>query len=838
MSEATELVGRAPELAALRRLWASPRRSAGAVFVLAGEPGIGKTALLDAARRFATAAGDQVMATVGVEAEARLPFAGLHRMLRRVRRHGPPLREPEREALSLAFGESESTGPVELALINRGAALLLRRAAALRPVTLLVDDIQWVDPPSREVLGFLAGRARDLGLRIVATQRPGPPAFGPEALAELRTVDRLTDEASRLMLRSRGALLGPERERLLLQQADGNPLALRELAVDPGEDGGCDGLSARLERAFGSRGADLPAGARDVLLVAAVDSCGDLEEIRAAASLLTGLTVTEEDVAAAVRARLVRVGEGELRFRHPLVRSGVLRGEAAVRRRHAHRALAQVVREPFRLAWHRAGGVAGHDDAAADLLAQAAESVLGRGAVLSAVEALERAATLTTSRPARGRRLLRAAELAFDLGRGELVERLVAEAMTLVVDELDRARGQWLREIFSDGVPGDALRVLELCTTARRAAAAGDHDLALNLLLGAALRCWWAETGPEARASVVDTADALVGAGTWVGEDPRWLAALAVGEPVLRGRYVCGQLDRLDPVRFDDPASLRLLGMAAHAVGHEVKAADMLDRAELLLRRQGRIGLLAHVLSIQVTVRCVLGHWDAAEAAVAEGLRLAEETGQPVWTSGTTVCHAQVCGLRGDAEAARRAAAQAEIPARSRRLTCLLSCVGLARGLAGTAEGDDQAAFGEYLALFDPASAGYHPRQSFDGVALFAESAVRAGRIAQGRAVLRRLEDQARITPAPLLAVQLPYARAVLADEAEAGTLFEAALAQDLDRWPWMAARLDLAYGAWLRRTGERAAARTALEAARRGFADLGAVVWTGRAQAEIDALR
>jgi hypothetical protein len=656
-------------------------------------------------------------------------------------------------------------------------------------------------------------------------------------VAEVRTLDRLSDEAALVMLRRYADRLGQAREAWLLREAAGNPLALRELAVGGWEDMGRGSLWARLERAFGNRGADLPPTTRDLLLVAAADSSSQLEEIREATGRLSGRSINDEDVDAAARVQLVRVREGELLFRHPLIRSGVLHAETLSRRQQAHRALAQVVREPFRRAWHHASSLSGHDDTAADLLAEAAEGVVNRGAVLSAVEALERAATLTTSQTRRGRRLLRAAELAFDLGRGDMVERLVAEAMTYGVGELDRARGQWLREIFSDGVPGDAPRVLELCTTADQAASAGDEDLALNLLLGAALRCWWADTGPVARAAVASAAQKLGEACDETQDDPRWLATLGIAEPLLRGEQVCAQLEQLEPQELDDPMALRLLGMGAHAVGHSVKAADLLDRAEELLRHQGRVGLLAHVLSMQIVVRSVLGHWDAAEDAATEGLRLAEETGQPVWTAGTTVCHAQVRGLRGDAAEAFRAAVEAELPARARRLNCLLSCVGLAKGLAWTVEGDDEAAFLEYQDLFDPKCPAYHARQSFDGVALYAEAAARTGHRAQGRRVLDRWEHLAGITPAPLLAVQLPYARAVLADDADAGPLYEQARAQDLSRWPWVAGRLALAYGSWLSRTGQYRQAAPVLAEARTLLAGLGASTWTARAEAEIAAL-
>lgn len=168
---------------------------------------------------------------------------------------------------------------------------------------------------------------------------------------------------------------------------------------------------------------------------------------------------------------------------------------------------------------------------------------LRRGSATEAIWALERSAQLTTDSARRGRRLLLAAEHAFGLGRADLVDQLLGKAARTGLSRLDRARMEWLREIFNDGVPGDAGRVLELCGIAAESAAAGELDLALNLLLGAALRCWWADTGPAARARVAEVTGSLDGA----AGDPRYVAALAVAEPVLRGRQVPQALEDLMP---------------------------------------------------------------------------------------------------------------------------------------------------------------------------------------------------------------------------------------------------------------------------------------------------
>src|SRR5262249_18415299 len=147
----------------------------------------------------------------------------------------------------------------------------------------------------------------------------------------------------------------------------------------------------------------------------------------------------------------------------------------------------------------------------------------------------------------------------FALGQAATVSRLIDEATRNELQELDWARVEWLREIFHDGHPGDAVRVQELCTVAGKAYQAGDPDLALNLLLGAGLRCWWADTGPAARARCAAAVKQLPGA----GDDPRWVAALACAEPVLEVVAVTEILDGPQWMDETDGDRLRLLGIAA-----------------------------------------------------------------------------------------------------------------------------------------------------------------------------------------------------------------------------------------------------------------------------------
>ena len=598
-----------------------------------------------------------------------LPFAGLHQLLRPVCDAAERLPAPQRQALAAAFGTGDGDQPepfmIALATLN-----LLADAAARQPLLLVADDVQWLDPPSRDVLTFLARRLGSDPIVLIGTVRTGHQV--PFASAGLPSLDLpgLDDKAARALLAEHGTGLSYAAGERILREAAGNPLALVELpvAVRAAAEAGLAAapqplpLTARLERAFSARLGGLPPEARDALLVAAVDDSDDLQEILAGASALAGSYLGIAALEAAVAAGLVVFDGLHVRFRHPLVRSAVLQSETVSRTQAANAALARILtEEPYRRTWHRAQAVSGQDDTIADELEGLHTVALRRGSATAAIWALERSAQLTTDSASRGRRLLLAAEHAFGLGRADLVDQLLIKAARTSLSRLDLARMEWLREIFNDGVPGDAGRVFDLCGIAAESAAAGDTDLALNLLLGAALRCWWADTGPAARARVAEVTESLGDAAA----DPRYAAALAVAEPVLRGRQALRILDAVVIENTSDPAALWLLGMAAHAVGSPVHAVDLFGRAETRLRQQGRLGLLSQVLVMQSIDHLELGDWDRALASLEEGRQLAQETGQPIWDTGSLSVRCLVLGLRGQAD--ETLAMAAEVRARGRR---------------------------------------------------------------------------------------------------------------------------------------------------------------------------
>jgi DNA-binding CsgD family transcriptional regulator len=833
------LLGRDRELSALAGLIDRIGQHGGSMVML-GEPGVGKSALLRAAAVHGHTAGLQVLETTGVECEAQLPFAGLHQLLRPVLGMAAQLPDPQRRALSSAFGADTGPQP-ERFMIGLAALNLLAGAAARTPVLMVVDDMQWLDRPTQEVLVFMARRISAEPIVVVGGVRNGhDTAFTSAGLTELN-VSGLDDASARDLLTSHAGDLGSADRERILKAAQGNALALIELpaALRTAAAAGLEllppalPLTTRLERAFAARLADLPQPARDAVLLAAVDSADDLPEILVAAAALSGQRISVAMLEPAAEIGLIRFDDLHVRFRHPLIRSAVLQAETSARRQHANMALAGILAdEPYRLAWHRSQAITGPDDEVADELAASHLISLRRGSAAEAIWALERSAQLTTDSATRGRRLLLAAEHAFGLGRADLVDDLLGRAARTRLSRLDLARMEWLREIFHDGVPGDPARVFELCEMASQSLEAQDRDLALNLLLGAALRCWWSDTGPAARARVVAGAGQLDG----IEHDPRHIAILGVADPLRQGSRVIERLHAVVLEDVADPAGLWLLGMAAHAVGEPVRAADFLARAESKLRDDGRLGLLSQVLTMQVLDNVELGDWGRAKAALEEGRRLALETGQSIWDTATLTLTAIMAGLHGDSERAQSVAAEAERVANGRRLNDLLCCVQLARGIGLAASGEYSGAYDALSRLFDPADAAFHPTERFHGVMFLAEAAVHAGRIAEGSAVIRALEDDASATSSATLHRHLSYARAVLADDHEAEELFREALRADLVRWPWLRAKIELAYGSWLRRRRRAAESRQYLRSAQTAFDLIGACSWARQARAELRA--
>lgn len=835
---AAELVGRDREKDVIMNLLNRISHQGGALLIH-GEAGVGKSALLAAAAGMAQDRGMRVLTTAGVQSETNLSFAALHQLLRPALAQANNLPASQREAIRAAFGLSAS-GASDLFLIALAALELLSEMADRSPVLVIADDVQWLDRSSADVLAFVARRLQWDPIVLLASVRDGADnALASAGLPALR-LSGLADRPARDLLEANFPELAASVRERLLQEAAGNPLALLELPMALGS-GSRSGeallpprlpLTTRLENAFADRMAGLPVATRAFLLAAAADESGDLAEIMRATKILTGRLVSGDDLDPAVTARLISVDNATVRFRHPLVRSAMYQAAPVALRQASHAALAEVLADdPDRRAWHRASSVLGKDPEAAAGLEEVACRARRRGDLMTSLMSYERAATLSEDTGRRGRLLLQAAEAATELGRTEVIRRLLREADSLLLAPLERARSMRLGDLLDGPPPADPAAVYALTEMANTAIAEGDSDLALSLLSVAAVRCFWGNLTGEPGAAVLDVAE-KTGADP---DDARFLHIQAFAAPLECGAVVLKRLEKLDPP--EDPGSLQLLGSAATVTGAHDRGVTFYAASAAKLRQQGRLGVLAEVLAIQSWAAIIVGDFAVALTAAEEGARLAAETAQPQWEMQNWTAQATIAALRGDNDTAEDLARRIERIALPLGAASNLALAQYARGISALAKGRNEEAYDQLWRVFQPGDPAHHELfASFDFGDL-AEAAVHSGRGGQARAIMPWVESVASRTPSPWLHASLLYGRALLAGGGEAEAAFkEAAEDKNMARWPFLRARLMLAFGEWLRRQRRTAESRASLRAARDVFDALGAVPWGERARSELRA--
>jgi DNA-binding CsgD family transcriptional regulator len=471
------LLGRRVECDSLDRQLAIIRSGHSSVLVLRGEPGIGKTALLEyVAER---ASGCRVARAAGVQSEMELAFAGLHQLCASSLDRIDRLADPQRAALATAFGLSSGAAPNPF-LVGLATLSLFTEVAEEEPLVCVVDDAQWLDRASRQALGFVGRRLFAEPIALTFTTREQTEDFA--RLPEL-VVEGLDDVEARLLLSSviRGPLDEMVRDRIVAETR-GNPLALLELprGLTPGELAGGFGLpdapalSGRIEESFARRVEALAADPRRLLLVAAAEPVGNPVLVWRAAELLG---IGAESEAPAAKSGLLEFG-ASLRFCHPLARSAVYRAASPEDRRSAHGALAEVTdpaKDPDRRAWHRAQATAGPSEEVASELEHSAGRARGRGGLAAAAAFLERATELTPDPARRAERALAAAYAKHEAGAHVAARELLGAAKSGPLDELQRARAQVLDGQIafalsrgSDAAPLllDAAKQLELFDTA------------------------------------------------------------------------------------------------------------------------------------------------------------------------------------------------------------------------------------------------------------------------------------------------------------------------------------------------------------------------------------
>jgi DNA-binding CsgD family transcriptional regulator len=845
------LRGRERERGQLAALVEQARAGNAGVLVVLGEPGAGKSALLNdliaGQRGRADGVGVRVLRTAGVESESPLAFSALHRLFRPVV-DVDRLPVPQAGALRVAFGLEE--GPsVEPFLVGVATLSALTDAAEQHGVILcVVDDAHWLDSASANALLFAARRLAADPVAMVfaaraADQDTGVGTFDPQGLTVLE-LGGLDEEAARQLLHERsGEPLPGEVADRLVRDSGGSPLALLELptGLTPAQLRGTAPLpqqlmlTAGLERAFLDRCRRLSHRAQLLLLVAAADATGRVGAVRAAAGRLGVRDAAWEE---AERAGLLSATGDVVAVRHPLVRSAVYQAATSLERRQVHRALADAVGEddPDRATWHRAAAADGPDTDLADALHQVGVRAEQRGGHLAAAAAFERAAALTVSQPARATRLFAAARTAWAAGQAVRARALSTAARELAADGLLRADIDRLRARIEINV-GSASVAHRIFTVAARTAVDLDPSRALEMASAAALtRIYGGDSGATLSTDVLS--DLLTTTG---GDTPRsaclrlllgaltasaandWVRAAATFERAVEvGRQV------------EDVDVLGNLGNTALNLGDDDAARFFYSTMVSSARELGAGMAVIYGMERLAFAQFPSGQWQSLRSAVDEALTLAHSVGQPTLTAAPlawlTLLDALVGGEDFDQHLTMLEAVAARYP-----LGILTDPVHdltrWAKGARATADGDAAAALHHLSAMRLP---------TLQRMAMVdrLEAAARAGAREQALAWVAEFTPFATGTSRAWALADLDLGRALsTVDPAEAAEAFGSALNHDRHASrPYDRARTQLAYGEFLRRTNRRVDARTHLRSALETFTDLGAAPLVTRAAQELRA--
>lgn len=833
------LIGRERETRQLAALVDGFRAGQSRTLVLRGEPGIGKTALLDEVALLAN--GCTILRAAGVQAEMELAFAGLHQLLTPILGQLDDLPPPQREALSVAFGISGGPTPdrffIALAVLN-----MLASASGQAPVLCLIDDEQWLDRTSAKILSFVARRleADPVALIFASRTKSDDLSSIPEML-----VERLTaPHADAVLDTALSGPIDPQVRAQIVHEADGNPLALLELprAVDPSELAGGYGfpraiaLSGRIEESFAQRLEALPKPSRRILQLAAADPVGDPALIWRAATLLD---LGVDAVRIATESGLIEFG-ARIQFRHPLARSAAYRSAPLSQRHIIHDALARATdagRDPDRHAWHRAQACALPDEDVAAELERSAWRAYGRGGFAAAAAFLESAAALTPAPPQRAQRLMAAAGAKRDAGALDAALGLIVAAVALPHDDEQAASMTRLRgQIALDQLRAkDAVQLLQ--TSAKQFGSLGVST---------------------ARVAQLEAIDAAVWIGELEGANGLRAVASAALEPSSAAdspRTIDMLLDAVAARVINGHASAapKLTAALAHLL--ESDADNGTDMGWLWLMRSKMSALLAsevwdfdawHSFAVRQTqsareIGALLylqfaasylawtliqrGDFGAAEMLFSEDRLLAEATGNPPLPYMPIL----LAAWRGE-EAETNDLIQRDIePIKAAKLGLAVNFIWHAKSVLfnGLAQHKDALTYARRV--FDTDHMGL---ASFAAAEL-AEAAARTDDTATLRAVLDWMTHRAASCPTDW----------ALGMEAR----IHALLGQDADDWHQRsiehlsraglrteAGRAYLLYGEWLRRAGRRIDARLQLRTAQEILDSIGMAGFADRARREL----
>lgn len=841
------IVGRDDELEQVEAFLDGPPPGA---LLLEGEAGIGKTTVWGAAAEAAEARGVRVLRTRPAEAEAVLALAGVGDLLADVREEAlAELPPPQRRALEVALLLEDAGGkPPDQRAVATAFFAALQVLARGRPVAIAVDDVQWLDAPSRATLAYVARRLRDQPLTFIVARRieAGKPATEVEDAFDEQLVHRIPLGAlslgalHRLLQERRGEPLPRPLLRRIHELSGGNPFYAIELERSSV---GADELPPTLEHLVQGRLKSLPDATRRVLAVAAAlaqPSVG-LVGLAVDGDVLQALT-------AAVEAKVVALEDGAIRFAHPLLASGAYAGAGPADQREIHARLGRALPDPEERARHLALATAQPDDDVAAALDEAAARAAARGAPAAAAELSEQAATLTTPEHAveARRRRSDAAYFHFESGDGRRARVQFEQLVELLEAGVERAR-VLTRLALVRSYDDDIAAAVELFLKA--AGEAGDDALArARALEGAAGNLFRSR---QRFAEAVDYAKEAADLARAAGDDAllgRALGTQLIAEATLGREEAAVTLEQA--LAYEESAAEALEG--ERVMGRPKLTATVFrmwreelepatrDYGELadLCRVIGDESSLPYVLVLLAQAECYSAQFAEAAAHAREALELAEQAGQQTLAAYALAVGALVDAHRGREGDARAAGERAlELAERTRGAPALqfattalgLLELSLGRADAAAARLDPLVAFARAEEMREPGLT----RFAIDDV----EALVELGRLDDAEALLDWCEESAERLGRQAALGNVFRCRALLVASRGGDPLptFERALAQhERSLLPFDRARTLLAYGSALRRAKQKRDARQALLQALAEFERLDGVVFAERAREEI----
>ncbi|TCM50622.1 LuxR family transcriptional regulator [Kribbella sp. VKM Ac-2568] len=828
-----ELRGRRRESAVLIGLLNAARTGQSEVLVLRGEAGVGKSALLESL--VGRSHSFQVARTVGIESEMELAFSGLHQLCQPFLDRLDRLPRPQHDALGTAFGLE--VGPVpDRFLVGLAVLNLLSEAAGHQPVLCIVDDAQWLDRVSAQVLAFVARRLAAESVVMIFAVRPAEDhEFAGLHELEVRGLD---DADARALLDS--VLPGPVDPRVrdrIVAETRGNPLALLELprawSVTELADGDTAGtLSSRIEGGFVRRLEALPADTRLLLLTAAAEPLGDASLLWRAAERL-GLGA--DPAAGAIESGLITFGQ-HIRFRHPLVRSAAYRMASVQDRQAVHQALADVTdpdKSPDRRAWHRAQATALPDEEVAAELERSARRAQGCGGLSAASDYLERSAELTPEPHRRAARALTAAAAkrgagALDAALSLLSGVAAGPSDALRAAEVDRLRGEIA---FDQGRARDAARLL---LSAARQLDPHDPARARVTYLEAMSAAMWA-SGPGAPGILATAAAATPPPAD--ADPPADLLLQALAVRFTRGYSAAAPhltkalaRARETDIGADDVGSWlwlagnRASGIVAIELWDFDTALELALRQDRMARETGALVQLQFALNFRADLQCLTGDLSAVAGLVEEERQIAAATGNPQVRYGGLLLEA----LRGNEMAANELIDATTSEAAEHNQGRMAAFATYAKSVLHNGLGRYDVARDAARQVFDQDIVGY-------GVLVIgelAEAASRTGDTKLVEAALGWLAERTAATPTEWGHGIEARVRALLGADEDAYRQSIEHLGRTGLRV--QTARAHLLYGEWLRREGRRVDAREELRTAHEQLGEMGLEAFAERARHEL----